>query len=75
MQSGIVVNILQAIFAIYTVATIPDQKPAEFLNSCLFIFAIITIGLIGFSYAFIKNLNVEHLYIGRQKRRGSILQE
>lgn len=46
MKSGIFVNLLQSIFAIKTVYSVKNQKPAEFLNSCLLLFGVVTVGMI-----------------------------
>lgn len=46
MKSGIFVNLLQSIFAIKTVYSVKNQKPAEFLNSCLLVFGVVTVGMI-----------------------------
>ena len=57
MKSGIFVNLLQSIFAIKTVYSVKNQKPAEFLNSCLLLFGVVTVGMILYR----NGLNIEML--------------
>ena len=52
MKSGIFVNLLQSIFAIKTVYSVKNQKPAEFLNSCLLVFGVVTVGMILYRHGY-----------------------
>ena len=54
MKSGIAVNLLQIAFSFHTVRTVREQKPAEFLNSCLILFGVATTVLIGYGHYWIK---------------------
>lgn len=56
MKSGIFVNLLQSIFAIKTVYSVKNQKPAEFLNSCLLLFGVVTVVMILYR----NDLNIEN---------------
>ena len=73
MKSGIIVNLLQIAFSYHTVKTGREQKPAEFLNSCLTLFGVATTLLIGYGHYWINRLDVEHIEIGQRKRRASIM--
>ena len=50
MKTGLLVNVAQIAFAYHTVLTVSNQKPAEFLNSCLVLFGVLTALLIGYRH-------------------------
>ena len=44
------VSLTKIAFAYHTVRTVKEQKPAEFLNTCLVIFGVVTALLIAYAH-------------------------